>query len=645
MAICWVSVCPVFGNDVTDVDVFLGATEQEAESASAFQRAAIEQKDSEGYNSYYVHVEGDAMGSGTGDDFTVKVYDDGALVAFSSNVPDLGPGYSREFEVTFAIGPGSGGHSLGRHHIRVKARRNNCGGPYIYDTDDGDKPAYVYVADLDITKVPEFLFANAVHATPISFRVKGFGNVNANVYLLGIEADLYLNGSCEEGDIPIGSRFTGGTTTARNNGSYYDYTGYINHGEYSATIPDVHWTDDANFVVRVTCRDTEVDYWKHASVTVESELSDPEAGIDKFGDTYLRAVQANPPTVGYGEKTEVINLGDFLQAKVDWPADSTKEENYQHWQRGDFHDCDECTESIPHDITDDTDCKNLINNQQCGGFDHIVNELERTSNGMTARTEIGDDHDVLWCEPPPSVVCWCGARGSGQGVKVRRYLVRRGGFFYISYQGKELSSGVLDGGEYAMDLADSSGDFAITAFDSGSYRFTNDQDVGSGVNLAGGPLVLGILSCLAGLPNVPWWVGAGVNVAGTAESLVDAFADLEDEDTDSGISGRAQGVVRKKLYRCRPSGTVEQKNYTPYPECHEDTGGPGTWNSYGIGELSENWDVGDQFIFFIELDSASSAVSLPCSENPTSVFISQKTEFRCTNQGDWTQATVTMDDS
>jgi hypothetical protein len=505
------------------------------------------------------------------------------------------------------------------------------------------------MVELDILQVPEFLFANAVHATPIRFQVLGFGNTIANVSILGIGADLYLNNSLVKQDIGMGSRFTGGSSIRRENGDHSVYTGYINYLQYddgaiNTALGDAHWTDDAKFVVEVTCQDTEDDYDKRAQVTVESELNDPQGAV-------LRAVQANPPTVGWGLRTEMIYIGDCLQEKVDWPPNSTREEHYQHWKRGDFGECEGCTADIPHEVADGG-CTYLINNQQCGGFDHVVNVLERDLDGMTAITELGDDHDFLYCDPSwPH--CWCGKPGGDQGVKVRRYLVRRGGFFYISYQGKQLWEGatgdseppVLNSGEYAMDLADSANEFSFTAFASGKYRFANDQDENAGVNVQAGPLLLGILSLFAGLPSVPWWVGTGVGVLGEATSLVDAFADLDDVDYDSGIDGRAQGVVRKKFYRNRPNGTWSQKDWTPYPECHEDTGGWTDWQSYTLTDDGTICDVGDQFIFFIELDSASSALSRPCSISDNSVYISQETEYRCTNEDDWWEATVEMDDS
>lgn len=51
----------------------------------------------------------------------------------------------------------------------------------------------------------QYLFASAEYATPIRFKVKGFGDPYANVFIFGIGADLYLDGSCVKADIPKNS--------------------------------------------------------------------------------------------------------------------------------------------------------------------------------------------------------------------------------------------------------------------------------------------------------------------------------------------------------------------------------------------------------------------------------------------------------
>jgi hypothetical protein len=440
---------------------------------------------------------------------------------------------------------------------------------------------------------------------------------------------LYLNGSCAEEDIPIGSRFVNGTGTTKDNGATNHYTGYINHGEYSSiSLGNAHRTDDANFIVEVMCQDTEDDdYKKHAEVTVESDLGD--GAVDWFCDKDIFAVEPGVVGVDPGGIKGYYDVSIIEGEQLAVSKEGGK--GMYHWKGtpcGDECLVDCCNGSWPGGGNlGDPDYPELHDHMVCGyppyyewcdppGCDPVF-----TTYFWTACSQ-----DVTISAPTLTVYTRLYSAGgaAGNAFKNRVYGVRRGGYYYNSYGGKVLATGILESGEYAMDLAKYSGAHDVVLFDTAQVRFANVQEVDTGLNVAGVTAAeFAILSALsAGLGVTPLAVVFGT-VAGVAWII-----DVVDEEEDT--AGQAQGAIYAMLSKCHPEGTPDAEKLD---DASRESSGESSWQTVWTTALGRGWVAGDQWVIWVDVESVSSDEVPGAGSNETSskveVKCSSTTDFNC----------------
>jgi hypothetical protein len=384
-----------------------------------------------------------------------------------------------------------------------------------------------------------------------------------------------------------------GTGTTKNNGATNHYTGYINHGEYSSiSLGNAHRTDDANFIVEVMCQDTEDDYQKHAQVTVESDLGD--APIKFFTDPDLFAGEPGIGVQVY--KTYSKSFEDSTQQAVGFSAPDANMVHYKVSLGVPNTEC-QTTSMHEHLIWPPTAYDSFCECQRpffCG-VDACKRLYDIENSSMWLYTRLWGGFD------------WWG----GDGFKNRLCGLRRGGYWFASYGGKALDTGILNSGEYAMELSKNSGTYTWKMFETGQVSITNACSSGNGINLGACSAICAIGWAVMG--TGPWAVAFGV--ASGVAALIEAV------DTDTGIDYRAEGAVYiRYITDTFPSVHVEA----------ESTAGSEAWSANGTFGISKpvvenniNWVAGDCYTLIVDLESASCAKTAGWSSyqiNDYSVF-------------------------
>ena len=266
-------------------------------------------------------------------------------------------------------------------------------------------PPYPIISHVDVLEVPQYLFADADYATPIKFRVRGFGS---EVWIHDIKADLYLNASCAKSDINIGDRFVAGSGTTRSNGTTDTYTGYIRASEYSSIdLAEAHRTDDAYFVLKVAASENGGTA-PPTGAMCESEPDDAEAQIDFFADDYIFAVE---PGIGVNEYRHYEKSLNDPDQQGPEGLQRVGRGNYQHWERGNLTCyCDSSSWAFPHDeCIEMEDCPGgrVGMNYAWGMFGDDSYLQDAPAPGATqvrVFTRLFDDSDLIWDPAGPGRV-------------------------------------------------------------------------------------------------------------------------------------------------------------------------------------------------------------------------------------------------
>ena len=469
--------------------------------------------------------------------------------------------------------------------------------------------------------VPEYLFASADYATPIHFEVSGLGGL---VHVWDIGATFHYKKYNEPPAepqwlsfaVPIGQRFVacdlagGSNGYDRNNDTTNKYVGYVSHDNYSAIdLGESHRTDEAYFILSAVVSEVKPSGEYGPPVTVTTALTDSNARVRLLADDFIFAGEPGIGTNVFREYTKSFEDADQL------PIQLYGESDFQHCQLCDcprmvntgsgyyFYSCslhDQChSKPLPHsdDRVDGFD--------ELQGFDDCTQDTLMASSGARLYTRLeGWSTDFS---------------DSGHVFKNRIYGWRKGAYFCPSYGGKQLASGILNEGEYAMDLEKTSGNYDWELFKTGQYELTNNCSVSGGIGAGTcSALCSGVGAGCALLAPVgtPW--AALFGLASAAFRLI-YLADADGQSFD--ISDRAESVLYVRFTK------------TPFGlEPMEFDLGSDSQVSAGTRSLNKPisreslWVVGDAYEFFIELESVSSAQIKSVGSVDTSSF----SLFRCT---------------
>jgi len=613
----------VFGCEVTEVDLFLASTSEDIHSPGSRVTALVIDVDADNFWAYvdWDAYDYDGMAGGPDENpFYVWLYNGGSFI--DSTTVDDDEEWESYFHVLKSSDPGV--FTLGKHTIKAKAQRKDSG-PWVWDTGDGDDPVVLYLAKVDVCDVPPFLFASATYATPIKFDIKGFGST---VELNQVSVTLNINGETYVWDYSLGQRFTGGSTINRENGEHHQYTAYVPHTMYdTVSIGNIHRTKDANYVISISCREAGSG---GSYLSLSSKASDNDANVTFFADDSLLALDL-PVETGVLNAYEVSkNFSDSPQA----PVQLGRSGKYEHWQRGSgtsldwpstYHFCTTTYWSYPHTEPTGATAEPIVGGVYYGNVGaynildtSVGDEHSQTatvsSTYMTAYTRLYDDADLL-------------DHNVDVGLKNMMGALRRGGNFCVSYGGKALASGILNSGEYAMDLAKTSGRFNWNLFDNCTCEVTNIC-TSSSLNLAGaGAAICGGVAVWAVF--TPYSVPL-VTIFGTASAVL-AVVSSYTPTTGAGVTNTAEGGIYAYLVLDQypydgvsPNHVTE--NISPTPDKEYNNGGPFTIGPTSVEKASHDCDTGDVYTFFVEIESGSSIVT----RDTLSREVKNETTFRCT---------------
>jgi len=516
----------------------------------------------------------------------------------SYNLADTAPGGDRE-KITHYLTNGvcAEGISTGPCLLKLSF---NAGGQTIH-TDT----IKITVVEVDVLRVPEYLFASATYATPITFKINGLG-ASGTAYIHDISADLYLDldgdeviGPQEFVSCSIGDQFVAGDGVDRNNGTSNTYTGYILPREYSQiSLGTRRSTGKAYFVVKALVSFTQDGH----SVFVFSEANEAGANLDIFADNTLFAVEAG---INGATKIFTVNITTGTQAAIDKDGEG----KYIHWEG------DACEEPIPHEEPInylyghyrgmDLLFGSIHGSVQSDAYEqtHAIGQTE-----MCAFTRLYDSSD--WVTEP------MGGGPFDEGVKNRYYGFRRGGYCYVSYGGREVN--VLPSGEYAMDLNRTGGQLVVHLFDTGKCQISTVVEQSGGLNLGHVSGAFGIGWALASL-EFPLW-SAAFGVASSIAAIVDS-CDVNGADSE----GKAQGAIYlySVLYKADTTSN-------PDPQLEGWLFDDGD-ESHGLKLNDKDWHAGDQWVFFVEIESACSLKSRYLNE----AEVSSNVKFLCNDSEDF----------
>jgi hypothetical protein len=445
-----------------------------------------------------------------------------------------------------------------------------------------------------VTKVPQYLFAHAKYATPITFRLVDADH-NASKFTVNSVAVTLYNGGTAIASVPATtSRFDANEGLVQANGSTDTDTVYIPSSTYSSVSLSPHTTANASFTVTVNERPVGIS--GSPATTVTSTVGDSPSKVKLFADNTLYALdigETGSPTI---------------DAAVPMASNVTSEaiKSYQHWQHGnDFTD----TAPVPHEDTQSTV-------SWLGFIDGTTQGITNTSTDIGLTTLLEDDRHAS------------GVQNAGEGVKNRIYGKRLGGVIYCSYGGKDPAG--LDPREHAMDLSVTSCSLDINMFPSAQVRVWNSCANPGGVHTAGlASAGLGIISAFVEGP-----VGIALEVAQAIFDAVDAV------DLKSDIDGRAEGTIYRSILHTPVGGATSPTTLTPFDR--SDPGDSGYIGAYPCSQAGLNCNVGDQWVALAELESASSAVSTMAEPFGGNAYAQNGTEYKVLNASEFSTFTVQL---
>lgn len=494
---------------------------------------------------------------------------------------------------------------------------------FKYDHDDDgdddelcDDHVKVTVAEAEIVSVPKYLFAGATYAIPIKFNLNGMGS---KVWITGITGKFYcdMNGdgnispSTEGVSLTIGDRFVAGSVSGgaeRLNGTSSTYTALAKPSDLSSidiTGSGVYSTDDGFFIINVTCQEytgsatlengdtpDSADLGPSITLSSKAEPYDDSASSGPWNKIRLfaeSAVFAAEPKVSSGAGTYYAGTGDYNDVPITSTTQAavqfdTGEGTNTHLSASTYFP-DSCTATFSHT------CTTLPSGGCCGLLyvywpgtsitiwsptgTHNVVKYHAASDKMYANLELSD------------------STMSAQDFKYKltNYGCRRGGYFYASYGGVALDSGVhapLDSGEFAMDLTIVSGNYIWELFPDGKIQFHNTSRVNSSSGIAAS---VGTASTIlwAATPPGPWDI---------AFATVSAVAALVAAEEGTVATGSAFGVA--SLYYAIDSDTGTEY-YHQEDEKHKEDNGSILLSLET--EKTDIWNVGHQYTLTVNLDA------------------------------------------
>jgi len=504
----------------------------------------------------------------------------------------------------------------------------------------------VTVLELDIEKVPEYLYASASYATPITFKVEGLDS-GGTAYIRSISAKLYEQEDSGPdtllgGAFAIGQRFTADGGIIRDNGNADTYTGYVSASSYSGItvrhdIIDggpadqiTHRTDDAYFVLDVQVSLTEGGPQTTICSRQFSESDDEEAEMKLFADNFIFATE---PGIGVNVDSDwyVKNFNDPDQSPIQ--LDTPKGE-YQHCvnpDNGPDSPYSKCPPGV-HTCMDPDGTLPWYFQQayydEARTCENVTSGAPPTVCGKKLYTKLGQFAGAPWMY--------------GHNVhKNRLYGWRKGGYFCPSYGGIELhvddpldpddEPSILALGEYAMDLDIVSGLYDWHLFETGYKSLKCEVRADNGINAAGCSTLFGGAAVAMVWPVGTFWA-AGDTVATVFGFVAAAFAGIDAVDNESGINDCAEAVFYSRHTR------------TPWQGTPTETHSPGEDNRRVDGitanvvllTKTHNWGVGDTYQMFAEIESV-------CAMELTEWFplnkdIHSETTFYCTGNSEVTAA-------
>ena len=355
------------------------------------------------------------------------------------------------------------------------------------------------VADVQITHVLDYVYANGDGYIPVQFKVEGFGN---SLNISSIEGGFYVDGA------PV---FNGASPTAFGAGDGFGPAGNGTTDTYTAWFPPSLFGHIPNDALKITSSDC------YFQVEVESSKT--------AGDWTVTCTssqnQAAQPNVYGGPYVPVLTLG---QPSGAWQGGW----DLNHWvnaTRKFIHtekdtDAGKCwVSSFPHDCSD-SDCYgpeisgDWFDDARCNRFEY--------DESYKLKIYLSNCDD-------PLLLDW-------HEVQARAYGEMIGTWFGVSY-GTRTSTCL--GGAAGRDIDMNSGDFSVNVFENGLARFQMDDVGDDNVNI-GIAVASGAFSVAGTLASGPWgttFAVLGVLTQGTG-TLYDMFAEKDNEHDD-----RAEAAV------------------------------------------------------------------------------------------------------
>ena len=310
----------------------------------------------------------------------------------------------------------------------------------------------VTVVQVDILKVPEFLFASAKYWTPIKFKIlpseislaeeNPFTSITATLHYkdgekIKIEG---LEQYCKKDEDEQGV-----------------YECYINPEEYNAiNLGENHYVENAYFSLKVEFSDEDEN-----AGSAKSDLEDEDAKISKrFVDKTIFAVDMTE-----GPESRYVFRGEYPDAFKDvypkmrwemthrpllWEEEQAPFENYTHYKKGSFDVTGTYFNNLPYwDTPNFPKWEFSYNNSYILPNTIIHGDCFEES---WFHVDLGNTSTLL-----SKVKIKQNSSNDTFGVYVGKNLgLRSGAYYFISYGGKEVAG--LPEGKYAMDLDANQGD-------------------------------------------------------------------------------------------------------------------------------------------------------------------------------------------
>ncbi len=443
------------------------------------------------------------------------------------------------------------------------------------------------VVGIDIESVPQFLFGSAQYATPIKFKVVGFGS---HVYVGNLRAELYLDDVLRQ-TVWLDERFAAGDGEgAVDNGSTDTYTCFISHSAYEGVlIEDANRTDNVYFVLKADCRNDPA----VPSDPVYSVSTDLQARPALFADEYICTVEPGLIPGMWGAKiTKSFNDPDQVPFQIDDP-----EADYQHCVNPSYAysvpylTCG--SEPLPHPCVDEE-----------GDIRYPIAYTERAQ----VAENITSSEEVCGKRLYTRLRSFLGSMNYDDNVfKNRIYGFRRGAYCCPSYGPREVT--VLTS-EYAMDFTKNSGNVDWHLFPTGHKLLDCTCEADAGFN-AGGAASLcaigaGLSAGAAALYPVGtvWAIGA---MFGTASGT---FWVIDVADLDTSIEDRAEAVLHVRYARAvwGTAGPPQEYEADTFGDVFNTTPYDHPNRNQAIDVKKEvDYVVGDTLRFFIQMNCVCSA--------------------------------------